>query len=476
MPINVGYDSTPGTVLRANYAMGRMLGQSRIGQQQFENIQDQAALRQRGQMIAQGERRLDQGELEYLDARDAAGLEAGTSAFTPSQNELRARLLDQYAQEELSPDLDDADREDVLGQIGEQLRKIRPLPSMGRERPSLQQQFEQDTLVRPGGMRYQFDREKGTWELDQGYKFEQEQRTDVMKLRADHIKAMASATEGTVNSAKLAKEAAELFPFGGGGAEGAAAPAAGETFHDPKFGPLSGGGGGFDAFYQNWSQKSGISPDPDDPQHKYDYRAAYAAGARPKPGEHWPSEFKAQDHPNRFVDGVDTITGEPAAQSVAPLELSGESLQDAETFTPPQPGQPVPRPDLMKFKTVDERKAAYNQWQQDVAEQKEQQRRYEEYKKDPGKVQRRHAGDVKMRRELAAGKAEIKPQQKGAPLSPAMQSIQSEVKQMEHEMASLIEMKNAGIATPADEFKLQHLMDRRQAFLNNYKRLKEKRK
>ena len=60
----------------------------------------------------------------------------------------------------------------------------------------------------------------------------------------------------------------------------------------------------------------------------YDYRAAWKAGARPEvrdPGDsllHWPSQFKGQSHPNRYVNGVDTITGVPldegaAAQSAA---------------------------------------------------------------------------------------------------------------------------------------------------------------
>jgi hypothetical protein len=70
----------------------------------------------------------------------------------------------------------------------------------------------------------------------------------------------------------------------------------------------------FADWYQGWAEKTGISPDPDDPRHKYDYRAAYQAGAEPEisPEDnqyHWPSEFKADDHPNRYVDGIDTKTG-----------------------------------------------------------------------------------------------------------------------------------------------------------------------
>jgi hypothetical protein len=69
----------------------------------------------------------------------------------------------------------------------------------------------------------------------------------------------------------------------------------------------------FQKWYRDWANRAGIDPDPDNPLHKYDYRAAFRARAEPKvdPGDglyHWPSEFKADDHPNRYVDGVDTKT------------------------------------------------------------------------------------------------------------------------------------------------------------------------
>jgi hypothetical protein len=67
----------------------------------------------------------------------------------------------------------------------------------------------------------------------------------------------------------------------------------------------------FQRWYAEWAKKAGLDPDPDNPLHKYDYRAAYRAGAVPEidPSDkryHWPSEFKADDHPNRFIKGVDT--------------------------------------------------------------------------------------------------------------------------------------------------------------------------
>lgn len=72
-----------------------------------------------------------------------------------------------------------------------------------------------------------------------------------------------------------------------------------------------------------------LDENPDAPEHHYDWRSAYRAGARPQKDEpsglyHWPSEFKADDHPRRFlhVDAhgredpsaplVDTKTGNAA--------------------------------------------------------------------------------------------------------------------------------------------------------------------
>lgn len=80
------------------------------------------------------------------------------------------------------------------------------------------------------------------------------------------------------------------------------------------------GDDGFMAWYRKFADTNGLDPNPDDPRHHYDYRAAYQAGAMPvrDPTDgmlHLPSEFKTKDHPNRFVemDGVltDTINGRP---------------------------------------------------------------------------------------------------------------------------------------------------------------------
>ena len=72
----------------------------------------------------------------------------------------------------------------------------------------------------------------------------------------------------------------------------------------------------FQQWYADVAKQYNLNPDPNDPRHKYDYRAAYDAGVRaPDETGHWPSVHKAPDHPNRYVDGVDTITGQPVRQA-----------------------------------------------------------------------------------------------------------------------------------------------------------------
>ena len=63
------------------------------------------------------------------------------------------------------------------------------------------------------------------------------------------------------------------------------------------------------------AQQLGLAPDPDDPLHFYDYRGAWKAGAMTPDAElHFSSKYKLPGHPNRFVDGIDTITGKKATQ------------------------------------------------------------------------------------------------------------------------------------------------------------------
>ncbi len=74
--------------------------------------------------------------------------------------------------------------------------------------------------------------------------------------------------------------------------------------------------GQFQDWYDSLAAKLGLNPNPDDPQHFYDYRGAFSAGKGPSPDPtsggalHWPSEFKREGHPRQFLDGIDTRTGE----------------------------------------------------------------------------------------------------------------------------------------------------------------------
>lgn len=65
--------------------------------------------------------------------------------------------------------------------------------------------------------------------------------------------------------------------------------------------------------FQRWyainAKKFGLNPDPDAPEHYYDYRAAYKAGEGPGPDGHWPSKYKREGHPRMMVDGINTKTG-----------------------------------------------------------------------------------------------------------------------------------------------------------------------
>lgn len=82
--------------------------------------------------------------------------------------------------------------------------------------------------------------------------------------------------------------------------------------------------------FRNWyGQYNWLDPNPDAPEHQYDYRKAFEAGASPGPDRHWPSEYKLAGHPNRFVDGEDTITGAPAPAA----RRSAYTWNDDDTIT-----------------------------------------------------------------------------------------------------------------------------------------------
>jgi hypothetical protein len=86
----------------------------------------------------------------------------------------------------------------------------------------------------------------------------------------------------------------------------------------------------FKDWYKNVSDTTGLNPDPDDPKHFYDYRAAFLQGAEPNEEGHWPSEFKREGHPNMIVDGMNTKTGqpvEPPDMKNTPVNMSAQPSQ-----------------------------------------------------------------------------------------------------------------------------------------------------
>jgi len=71
----------------------------------------------------------------------------------------------------------------------------------------------------------------------------------------------------------------------------------------------------FQKWYSGYASKQKLNPDPDNPKHYYDYRAAYKSGAEPDSSGHMPSKFKKEGHPRMVLDGVNTKTGKPILAS-----------------------------------------------------------------------------------------------------------------------------------------------------------------
>jgi hypothetical protein len=66
----------------------------------------------------------------------------------------------------------------------------------------------------------------------------------------------------------------------------------------------------FQQWYADRARRYNLNPNPDDPRQRYDYRAAFRAGAEPDPKTgHWPSAFKREGHQNIVVGGFQTQNG-----------------------------------------------------------------------------------------------------------------------------------------------------------------------
>ena len=91
----------------------------------------------------------------------------------------------------------------------------------------------------------------------------------------------------------------------------------------------------FQKAYKEYAIQQGLSEDPDDPRHFYDYRAYYKKYKKFEVDEfgHLSSEFKEKGHPRRIVEGVDTKTGKSIEEEF--------SFLNKYKFTPIEPITPV---------------------------------------------------------------------------------------------------------------------------------------
>jgi hypothetical protein len=82
----------------------------------------------------------------------------------------------------------------------------------------------------------------------------------------------------------------------------------------------------FQADYAKYAKQTGMSSNPDDPEHFYDYRALFQDTGKISPDDsgHLPSKYKLEGHPNLVVDGVNTKTGKPIKEDVPEFSLEGK--------------------------------------------------------------------------------------------------------------------------------------------------------
>ena len=113
--------------------------------------------------------------------------------------------------------------------------------------------------------------------------------------------------------------------------------------------------GEFRDWYAMLAKRLGLAPNPDDPEHYYDYRAlwedvkAKRAKQPDAPGGHFPSKYKKPGHPRAFLKD----TRGKAFDTKTATYLSGEPVSRRELVASEQsPDMPGFDPELAKQMTL----------------------------------------------------------------------------------------------------------------------------
>jgi ketosteroid isomerase-like protein len=123
-------------------------------------------------------------------------------------------------------------------------------------------------------------------------------------------------------------------------------PPKGPGFQDPQQ----------EAKFQDWYKRNfvsrGLNPNPDDPQHFYDYRGAFKAGLQPGADGHMDSRFKLPGHPRTYVDTpegrLNTVTGKIVGKPQPGSSIIG---MDGEAIPLPD-DLPTPQEDVLEVPEV----------------------------------------------------------------------------------------------------------------------------
>lgn len=88
-----------------------------------------------------------------------------------------------------------------------------------------------------------------------------------------------------------------------------------------------------EAMFQKWYanlprvKEGSLNPNPDDPEHFYDYRAAYMNGDGQDQTGHFPSKFKKLGNPRYTLNGVNTTDERPYPTANSLADLIGRMVE-----------------------------------------------------------------------------------------------------------------------------------------------------